>query len=523
MKIFKINKETKTALKQVGIFGSLFLFAACGAVDSSDADGGTPEVADVFPTDLAVASPTDVTEDDGTTNLTLSSIKFSGAPSFIPTYAQATADINEILTASSASLCKFDPELFLSQEHDADCYGPSVDYTNHPDASSTDPRINGELPPGDLGIWEESDAATGHACMAAELNARLSSVGDKSKASLSGLASLICVVNVNGYSMPSSSTLDLLSDMNALAIPDVTFTTAEIAHALDGSGSDQYSYELEFEYSPGSDSYDVVVSMEHTPGATATEYTGQVSYLVNDSVTGGNCPTSDVTANGSLQYVRRDIDDMDTQVKNGIFCWHDSDGRDGDGLVDPSQKYDVASNPTGWGNNFSILTANYDPTTLLGNYAYSWQAGPEDDNTRAFNLFVEQMGATTDQHALAFFGYGEDIETTDGSIQGFICNWAGPSADHTLLDYSQYQEVEYDGTTGTFISVASNIEYAPTVSCEYDGSASFIYDTNGDGSLTDETHAAVTQDLYPATDTDGDGNATMEETIDALGFTIPVI
>lgn len=516
MKVFKMKNQTKTVLKQIGMMGSLFLFAACGTAADSSAE---PEVADVFPSDLAVASPTDYSEDDGTTDLTLSSVKLAGTPAMVPAYTHATIAINEILNASSASLCKFDPELFLSMERDAECYGPSVDYTDHPDVSSTDPTRNGELPSGDLGIWEETDVTTGHACMAAELNARMTGIRDKSRASLSGLASMVCVVNNNGYSMPNSSTLDLLADMNALGIADVTFTVAQLSH--DGA-TGAYSYELEFAYATSSDTYDIVVSMEHTPGATASQYTGQVSYLVNDSFTGGNCPTSDVTVNGSLQYARSAATDMDVQVRNAIFCGHDSDGRDGDNLVDPSDKLS-GTNLTGWGNNFSILTANYNPVNLLGNYAYSWQAGPDDDNSRVFNLLVDQRVSTTEQYALAYFGYGDDIAATDGSVQGFICNWAGPGSNHTLVDFAQHQEVEYDSTTGTFVSVASNIEYAPTVSCEYDGTGSFIYDTDGDGDMTDETTVAVTQDLLPATDVDGDGNATMEETIDAEGFTIPTI
>jgi hypothetical protein len=261
--------------------------------------------------------------------------------------------------------------------------------------------------------------------------------------------------------------------------------------------------------------------MTHVPGATpAEEYSGQLSYLVTDSYSGGNCPSSDVTHNASLQYVRHAADDMDVQVRSGMFCGHDSDGRDSDNLVDPSDKYSV-SNPTGWGNNFSILTANYSPSSLFGDYAYAWQAGPDDNNSRAFNLHVTEFAASNVTYT--FYGYGDDIASTDGSISGFICNWAGPNSDRTYVETAQFQAVQYYSSTGTFLASLENIEYAPTVSCGYDGTGSFIYDTDGDGDMTDESHTAVTDDLYNATDIDADGNITIEENIEAAGYVTPTI
>lgn len=511
------------------LLGSIVTTVACsgaatstGGSSSSSGENSTV-VTSAFPSDLAVASPLDTTENDGSADLSRSSVKFSTSSAHVPTYAAHTAAINEILNSTSPSLCDFDPELFLADENDADCYGPSVDYENHPDASgSSDPKLNGELPPGDLGIWEETDATTGHACAAAELNARMRGVSQKSKAALSGLASLICVINSNGLSMPSSSTSDLIAEMTALGVADVTFNVATISHEINADGNDEYSYNLDFNYAPGSDSHDIVVDMTHVPGATpAEEYSGQVSYTVTGTQSGGNCPNTDVTDNGSLQYVRHALDSMDVEVRSGQFCGAGSDGRDTNGLVDPSLKYDAASNPTGWGNNFNLLTANYDPTSLLGDYAYSWQAGPDDGNTRVFNLEVAQLASA--QMAYTFYGYGDDIESTDGSVEGFICNWAGAGADHDIVESAQYQVVAYDETSGTFTSIESNIGYAPTVACEYDGTGSFVFDTDGDGDLTDEANVAVTNDLLVGTDEDLDGTVTIEETIDAAGFALPTI
>lgn len=529
MNAAKTKQKTGASWRFLMMMGSLLSTLACSGAATNAGGSSTADASEAtattsgFPSDLAVASPLDVTENDGTVSLSLSSVKFSMSSAHVPTYAAHTAAINQILNTTSPALCVFDPELFLAEETDAECYGPTVGYENHPDASgATDPDLNGELPSGDVGIWEEIDPATGHACAAAELNARMRGVSQKSKAALSGLASMICVINANGLTMPSSSSLDLTADMTALAIADVTFNSATISHEVNADGNDEYSYNLDFNYAPGANSHDIVVDMAHVPGASpAEEYAGQVSYIVTGTGAGGNCPGTDVTDNGSLQYVRHAVDAMDVQVRSGQFCGAGSDGRDVNGLVDPSLKYDASSNPTGWGNDFNLLTANYDPTSLVGDYAYSWQAGPNDGNTRAFNLQVIQLAAV--QAAYTFYGYGEDIESTDGSINGFICNWAGAGANHTLVESAQYQAVAFDASTGLFASTASNIGYAPTTSCEYDGSGSFIFDTDGDGSIADESNVAVSDDLFIGTDEDLDGTATIEESIDAVGFTLPTI
>lgn len=526
-----LKKTTPTVLKQACVVGSIFLFAACGGSTNATSPAGSESAADgivdsttIFPSDLAIASPTDTTS-SSSTDLTLSSVKFSStSPSFVPTYAAATAAINRVLGASTAALCTFDPEQFLVTDHDAGCAGPMISYEGHPDAtSSSDPRYDGQLPTGDVGLWTSEDAVTGQACAAAQLNSRMKGVSSKSLASLMGLASMVCVINDQGYSMPSNSTLDLTADMNALGIADVTFNSINGATITESNatGSSVYSYHMEFTYAPSSGSYDIVVDMEHTPGASAMEYSGKLSYLVNDTFSGGNCPTGDMTNNASLQYVRNAVDDMDVQVRSADFCGHDSDGRNADNLVDPSNKYDASFNPTGWGNNFNILTANYDPTSLSGNYSYTWQAGPMDGNSRVFNLTEVELAAG--KTALAFYGYGDDVETTDGSITGFICNWAGPNNSHSLNESAQYQLVEYYAAAGTWLSVDDNIGYAPTVACTYDGTGSFTYDSDVDGTVDTDPATAIANDLFLGQDVDGDGVSTIEETISDSGFTLPTI
>lgn len=491
--------------------------AATGTGTGSSTDSTTSDNSAVFPSALVVASPLEYVEADTGLNANLIRLASSGAP--VSYYAWATGRIDQLLNGTTAVFDVFDPELFFSQESNASCFGPAVDYQEHPEGSAGN---SGELPTGDLGIWLETDLATTEACAKSQLEARLEGVRDRSLAASMVLASMVGVINDNSLSLPDATTpsLDLLDEMNAKMTDegrtDVVFTTATISFDSATSG---YSYEVTFTYDSGSSTHNIEVALTHVSNSSAGSYEGILSYIVDGSFMGGNCPTSDVTYNGSLQYNRTSSTDMTLEVRAGTFCGLGSDGRNSNGIIDAGDKYNAASNTDGWGNNFSIFTANYDPSTLNGNFAYTWQAGPMDSHSRVFNLSSDASSST----AFAYYGYGDDIETTDGSVNGFICNWAAPGSSHSLTEYAQYQEIAIDTTTGLGTSTLANITYAPTTTCTYDGTGAFIYDTDADGDLTDETHAAIAEDLIDGSDLDGDSNATIEEVIDASGFSLPTI
>ncbi len=505
--------KTKRIREKIAVVAMVAaLTTACSG--GSESTRGASEGSDSFPTGLAVVSPFDMVEDDSSATALSSSKSVSSG--YVSRYAWATGRVDQILNGTTPENCTFDPSLFLTLGRDADCFGPTVVYEAHPDAlSPVDPGYNGQLPTGDVGIWTETSPGNGDACAAAELNARMEGVRDKSLASLMGLASLICTANLNGIALPNNTTEDLTSEMNALGVADVSFTTATISHS-DASGDDEWSYALDFEYTPGSEAHHVVVDMIHVPSGTAAEFQGRLSYRVNDEFTGGNCPAPEVTYNGSLLYQANGFGDMDLESRNAMFCGHDSDGIT-DGLVDPSKKYDSAGNPTGWGNNFSILTANFDPSTLAGDFAYSWQAGPWDRNSRVFNLHVEG-DASGYPEGNAFYGYGADIDGTDGGIDGFVCDWTTPNATQTVQALAQSQEVSFDATTGTFVSDAAQITYAVTQRCEYDGTGSFTFDSDLDGVVDTDPATAVPNDLVGLTDSDANG---LFDEIEGSGFSLP--
>ena len=503
----------------------LLAMIGCGGSGSGSSTPGTSDndttSQTAFPTALAVASPLDWNSE------LASSARAQGSMSRAilaseggSEYSAAIALLDDIISGSSLSACTFDPERFFQAVTNAQCYGPTVAYVDHPDAM---PPASGELPSGDTGIWIEEDTPTGNACAAAELNARMEGIQARSLGALSGLAAMVCTINASGgtLSLPDATTtsVDLTS---ALPAPtDVTINSAVLAYSTTTGGEAKYTYSLDFDYN----TTNIVVELAHIPHAASSDvYRGQLTYRINTTTNGSNCspdPNTPVTRNGSLVYNRTSTTAMAVEMREAQFCGADVNGLDADGLVDATNEFDPGSAPHGWGDDFNLFRTEFDPTSLLGDYAYSWQAGHGDGNTRVFNLSVsdDNDDETEDLEATAFFGYGLDAQNADPSIHGFIFNWAGPGNNHTLQEYAQKQEVRYNTTTGNFDSVSANILYAPTVSGNYDGEGNFRYDSDADGVVDTDPHTEINHELAEPTN---DGTQlTIEQTIADAGIVVP--
>lgn len=465
----------------------LGLVGGCGAVGTST---GNPSAPKSFPAGLAVASPFET--------VTAESAALAQTTPFVKGYADATAKIEAVLNGTTAADCRFDPVLLSRVEGDAPCYGPSVPYVNHPNG----PPPDGVLPPGDVGLWTETDSLSGHACAAAQLNSRMTGMRDRTLAALSALAGLICTATVNGLALPNETSLDLTTPMNAIGIPSVTFNAATLAENTTSSG-DAWSYHLDFSLG----SLAVVVDLVHVPGDEEETYRGRLSYRIDrtDTVFGG-CPSSDQTYNGSLLYDRSTPDRLRMDARGANFCGHGTDGLT-EGLVDPSKP---------WATNFHLFIADFAPESLAGNYTFSWQAGALDSNTRVLNAVLEAPSSES-LSGQAFYGFGPPIDGTDGGIDGFICNWAGPGNDHALRPLAQSQEMALSASTGKFTAATSNITYAPVNTCDYTAGSGFRYDRDGDGTI--DAEVSVTNDLIDLLDADANG---VFDAFQDAGFSLPV-
>lgn len=526
--------------------------AACGGGGGSDSTTSSLDASTVYPSGLSVVSP--VTMSVGTDTLaslrvspfailkeTLlaslhgdykSAVRTAGrllpisdawAATYVPSYIAAANRINALLngSATARTTTVFNATRFLSSPVDAGCYGPQLLYQGHPDGTPA----NGTLPSGDLGMWSTTDTSTGHVCAAAQLDARMDSITQRTSMGLMTLASLINVASTAGKSLPAAgSSLTLTSDMNS-TFTTMTFTSATVAQSSAGV----WTYTVQFTFIDASLlSHNAEIKLTHTPGTSRTSYTGLLTYAVTrGTVNMLNCPaisggTVDV---GTLQYTRSGSTSVTIVQREGNYCGTGTASNlaasvatlKSDGQLDPTATW---NGTRGWANNFNRFGAVYDPTTLAGNYALGWQAGSQDGNSRIFNIGLNYNSTTTVRDGEAYFGYGTDITTSDGKIQGFICNWAGPGNSHTLKDFYQRQNISFNDTTGKWglslgAASSSNITYAPTNTCINTGST-FLYDRNLNSVLGDDTVTVTTPDLQ------GKGtSATIPLAITARGMVTP--
>ena len=476
-----------------------------------------------FPKSLMVSSPfaTKVNQAQSTKGTGYAPSTALYGPS-VPSYFEATEQIGQILEGELAISDAFDVTEFYRVSINADCFGPQLKYQDHPEAASS-ASASGTLPSGDLGLWLAEDSS-GNACSVAQVNALLSGIESQTQMALMVIASFISVADSEGESLPEDgASIDLTTYMNAQGITDVTFDSATIS-LLSGI----WVYASELDYQVSGDDYRITISMTHTPSDEETNYTGLLQYSVEGkegvagiSWPGFNCSQNERTFAASLSYNRAD-DEMNLQLRNATLCGHSVNNiYNANGLVDVDNTYS-SSNSDGWSENFAILGADFDLTSLSGSYSYVWQAGVNDSHSRIFNIGFND---TSLDNGEAHFGYGEQVTDTDGWIQGFICNWAGPGASHTLISKTQRQFFEYDSSLGVYIGTEhrANIEYAPTTSCDYDGTGSFVFDIDLSDVLGDNTlevsSLIFTNDLWESSDT----SLTVPEALAARGISVPSV
>ncbi len=512
----------------------VFVFVGCGGSgsainDSSDPQGSSQE--SQFPSGLTIASPTDIDPSAMTSSIRSSSLK-AHALNSDSVYSKTVSEIESVFNGDVTFASKFNGSLFYNFSASADCFGPQLIYENHPFDLS-----NGNLPTGDLGIWLETEGATTEACAAAQLNQRLKGVKDRTKIGLISLAALVGVYRAAGNTWPdditAGSTEDLSTNFNAFGLTNVTFNTASIS--LNGDG-DIWSYVIELVYTPAATPLTIYLKLDHAPGSSLYAYEGLLNYRVDYvSGYGGNCAGNNITQNGSIHYIRDSQTSVTLQSREAQFCGHGTNGLTEDvtssalssGKVVNRDNDDAAGAGTSWRNDFNIFTAQYDPTSLIGTYSYIWQAGWMDSNSRILDI-----GLGTAVAGESYFGFGDPVDddgvTTDGSIKGFYCNWAGPGVRTFHSDYAQRQHMTLNSMLNVFEPTnagASDITYAPVDSCSYSG-GSFRYDRDIDGNLTDETALTAVVDVGQTLELDlmtlsGAEANIWEHITTSRGYTLP--
>lgn len=545
------------------LLGFIFILVQCGG-QAGTRVGNPPSVTDTqnFPTNFAVVSPLEVSstttsslvEDDGfflahpdllAEQLVEDVLNYATTQELFSesAYNELVTEISTILTGTSATACQFDIADIVTQATDAACYGPAITYENHPDASGGAPNASGQLPTGDVGIWTADQSGTGEACSSAQLNAKLRGFKNQTQSALKALAGMICVSNVNSLTFPSSAgdSLTLTTQLDsALTTTGYSVTSATVSTIEASSSNLQTNLGLTLTYSGSdvitaytlvitndTDSTDVInINLAHLALDTSNStYVGNLNYRFNfDDSMQANCPTGELTQAGVISYYRDSSSSLNLHADSAGYCTKNVNAFTNN-LLDPDDSHATGTNDDGWGMNWTTFLANFNPSTLVGNYASLWQAGPGDSHARILNVSVF-AGQDSQIDANAYFGFGDQVQTSlSGAIAGMICNWAGPSNNHNPVDLVQRQIMMKSSTAKRFVADSSNITYAPTNSCDYDGTGTFGYDVDGDGTLeaSERNLGVVSNDLVGKTSVyDADTNLTLPSQRTGVTYSSPL-
>lgn len=510
-------QSTANKIKALGFSLLVLILMACGAADTKVTNPPTI-TSEAFPINFAIASP--LASTDSSLSSQSGFLRYQTDGDEPEDFDSVVAKINEILEADSIDDCSIgiDARRLLNFSADAACYGPLIDYENHPDGTLPN---SGTLPTGDTGLWRDTDPVREEACAAAQLNVQLNEAKDQTLTILQFFAAMHCLItNDAALELPEvSETLDLAGAMSSLfennteidAITEATITQVETTSLRDtinfplkeitlDDNSFQYRLSLVFIDNEGN-SHDVRLTLDHTN--LSSGYLGKITSRFDfKGANQDNCSTEDETKGMSLSYYLKSDSELWVRLDKADHCGAGVDPFAEAPFIDPAN---VAStdNPGGWGNRYTIFTAVFDPSTRAGSYTYAWQAGENDSHQRLLNVVLD---ATTPASGTGFFGFSESVVTNTkiGVIDGFICNWVGPGNDHTLKNLVQKQTFEFDEATGRFVVLDSFIRYAPTNACSYDGKGSFQYDSDGDGTIDTEPDDVIDTELV-ALDLD-DGN-----------------
>jgi hypothetical protein len=524
----------------LSVLSAVFFLAGCGGGSSSSTSTTSTSSSSAttdasFPTQLALVSPT-VSGSAAATGAVVHAAfvsKRSVEPSGVKDYKLEADDIKEVLSDRSKFSAKFSVSHFLEHEQgNAPCYGPTMYYQNHPDGSTP---TSGQMPSGDLGIWRDTVSADGTtdttACAAAQLNRSVFAASRRVNMGLKALAMLraISFASTGAALTPGAAPVELKTEMPTMT--GVVFNSATLAR--DSTG-DVWTYAIDMTYTDSSSkSYTIQFSLQHTRTSGASyPYSGVLTYKISDTVTAGNCPNTgagkDVVHVGTLKYNRTTSTHLEVNHRTGQYCGGLSNLPtnlvNSDGQLNAAAKYNLTSGQ-GWADNFNRFAAVYDPSDSSGQYVYAWQAGYGDGNARI--LGVNLNAGKIDGEA--WFGFGDAIDSTDGTIKGMICNWAGPGNSHSYQPYAQRQSLKWNSTLSIWEvpTGGADIRYAPTNSCQYAGGASFWYDRDltNDPTTASSSQADLvvdpTNSTYPF-DLKGKGTSlTLSDMMAARGYSLP--
>lgn len=353
------------------------------------------------------------------------------------------------------------------------CFGPGLYYSHHPDAGmNVNPPINAtdRIPPGDLGIWSQTDSSGKQACAAMEMNYLLSSAANKTQF---GLALAAEIEYLAGTSFPATSgqTYDATAALTqVLNTSSVTLTYVTVSY--DGTS---YFYSSAFTVQMNGATINCTLKLKHSPGADSTTYSGVAQYGFDD---GNNLVA------GTTRYQRTSATHLDISARDTFYPSGAAPQLDSNGELDPGDPNVPGGNAT-FIYRFSRVGASFDPTSPLttGSFLFVMQINAQATTgvglPGLLNTF--QLVLPGDGTGSAFYGYGDaaiDSPTvsqmtgtlTSGAALGTIDRIYCMRQSGISHLNAQFQALTYNSTDGQYepsTTVASHARFAPTSTCQY--------------------------------------------------------
>lgn len=496
--------------------------AACGSSSSSTPASTTTtssgSSSNAVPSDVAIASPTASTSASSSISVGKGLFKATGDPT-TNSYADKKA-ATEALQAGTGT-CAFTPSLTLPST--PTCYGPIIRFANHADGASGQPT----LPPFDTGFWSLTEGASNEACAASQMNYLVDAVATRVEMMFNMFDMMVCVSKKAGIAEPSvGSTANLKDTMSSHgSVSGITVNTATIERlANSAAGNPVYKSTLSVTITAGGETRTGTAILKNE--VTGTDANGKNNYkgklsmtMSNPTQLGNNCGTANGAADagsvmaGVVKYVKTSATSVKYEYNYAEFCGSTSAPLDTDNNISRTDVFS-GTNTDGWGSNWNYGIFDLNPSNGTGNVAYAWQAGNGDQRTRVMNITTT---ANSDGSAsgTAWYGFGPDVNGTGtlGSIDGFVCNWAGPNGainsnprTHAALlastpakavTLAQKQILSRASGASVFTTTAANsaITYAPANSCNKTSANStftFVAETQSGTVLTQTNNVSDT-------------------------------
>jgi hypothetical protein len=356
------------------------------------------------------------------------------------------------------------------------CYGPNLDYVNHPYDNST-----GTLPGGDLGIWTAyNDNTTQEACAVGQMNLLMDKIGRKVDLAMGITAMMICAAKNDGLTKPTidGEALDVKDSVAKTKMSErgMSISLATLKRSKLASGKIKYTSKLEGSFTYNSTQQKFKIKFQHVPDTDSTSSGATGEGLVQMwqdgvSATDGNCGSDPYDVVTSVAY-KNTSDNLSFRAVKAKFAnsMTKNEFFDSTGEVVGTSSADNSS--AGWCADFNVVRANID-SNGFGKIGYAWQAGKSDGYTRTFNIKTVS-NSSDNQTGDAYFGFNPHPDNgsyRSTNIDRMICNWAGPGNSKTGVAKVQRQQLSYDSTANVWKSIQDNITFAPTNTCDFDNSS----------------------------------------------------